>query len=217
MLFYEQVEQLHHLYKEWKLEAKDPVQQTEANAQEKTQTRIVDSSTAAPSAEDQNEAEANASPTVAEAKLSPELDIEPTRHKHRTVVENETPPGSPKVASLADADSLLSSNADAAFGTTTTEQTNRTESAHFDLPRNTCFLNVQASTVPSFESANTVIPTSATPTSATSLPPPPAVEAMKGNRQITPTMRTAPPRKSQGSMGRGDQGIGKVSSMITAN
>lgn len=209
MLFYEQVEQPHHLHKEWKLEAKDPDQQTIATAQEKTQTRIADSSTEAPSAEDQNKAEANASPTVAEARLSPELNIEPTRHKHRTVVENETPPGSPKVMRLVDVDSLLSSNTDAASDSTTIEQTNRTESAHIDLPRDTCFLNVQASTVPSFKSANTVIPTS-----ATSLPTPPAVEARKGNRQITPTMRTAPPRKSQG---RRDQGIGKISSMITAN
>ncbi len=204
MLFYEQVEQLHDPIKEWNREAEDPEPKSEAIAQGRPQGRKADSPLEAPPAEDHNEAEANAAPTVAETKVLAELQLEPARQEPRMMEQSETRP--------ADADNHTTPSADAASDLTAVEQTNFTDAAHVDSPNNTHLLNVQSSTVPSVEIATTVIPTS-----ATFLPPLPAEEAMKGNRQTTPAMRTAPPRKSQGIMSRGGQGIEKVSSMVAAN
>ncbi len=215
MLFYEQVEQLHDSVEGWKIKEKIPEQQTAGIAQEKTQTKEASNLIEALPVEDHNErdaAGANAGPTVAEARLPPKHDNESARLEQRMVEQSATPPGTFEQTRPADADSYISPSADATSDSTAAQPTNRTDSAHVNLPNNTHFLNVHASTAPSINSANRVIPTS-----GTTLPPPPPVEAMKGNRQITPAMRTAPPRKSQGSMSKGGQRIGKVSSMVTAN
>lgn len=212
MLFYEQVEQLHHPTQEWKLEARDHESQTEGIAQKMAQTRKADNSIEAPPAEDHNGAEANVAPTVAEARLPPEYGIEPARHEPRMVEQSETPVGILKETRPADADSYITPSVGAASDLSAVEQTNRTELAHVNLNINTRCPNVRAGTPPSYGSSNTVISTF-----ATTLPPPRAVEVIKTNRQITPALRTAPPRKIRGSISRGGQGIGKISSMVTAN
>lgn len=211
MLFYEQVEQLHHPIQEWKLEAKDQEQQTEGIAQEKTQIRKADDSIEAPPAEDHNEAKAYAAPTVAEAIIPPEYVIEPARQEPRIIGQSERPPGISRETRPADSDSYTTSSVDAASDLIAVEHTNRTDSTYVNLNINTRCPNVQGGTPP-YVSSNTVIPTC-----ATTLPPSTTVEVIKTHRQITPALRTAPPCKIRESISRGGQGIGKISSMVTAN
>jgi len=215
MLFYEQVEQLHDPVEGWGIEAIVSEQQTAGIAREKNQAKEAKSFREAFPAEDHSEndaAEANAALAMAEARLPPRHDDEPARHEHRIVEQSEIPQGFPKETRPADADSYTSPLPGAASDLTAVEQTNRTDSAYVHLSQNTHCSNVQPSTPPTVDSAKDVIPNSET----TSSPPSP-LEATKGNRQITPAMRTAPPRKSWGNMSRGGQGIEKASSMVTAN
>ena len=220
MLFYEQVEQLHAPVETEDLEGKVPQQNAAQVALEKTQVIEVESSTEASLTVEKDKEEAakvHEAPEAADAISLPSSVNDVAVQGHMVSEEVETPSEALKETSAANintntspmlsdaaSDSAIVDHASATMSALKSAQTDSTNENHPKDVKPSALLGVDLADpeTPTFDE------TSSTPA---------LEEVMKENRQITPTMRTAPPRSGRGSVSRGSKGMGQVSSMVTAN